>query len=318
MKAAIQDYQRMQRDMADFQELVALKSTYDEFSSWLKTYSGQEYIVQRAKMDRLHEEQLAAEREIARLEDEREHGEQKIAQAEAQSLEKQQLHTALIQRIQSDPVTKEREEKNANIIVCTEKIRQREQKRDEQLNLLKQHLSAWHRRLSEVSESPAHEELGVSTVRELLQTLNLFSQYTKENFASLAPLALEEANGKLETLRNAALALQSGWRNQRTEIKRCAEDCRTQLETLKKGVKSYPKDLLALRKFLQDSLSAQYEREVPVHILADLISITDPVWVNVTEGYLRRQKLYILTEPKYYREAVQLLKKYSCLRDQCH
>lgn len=39
--------------------------------------------------------------------------------------------------------------------------------------------------------------------------------------------------------------------------------------------------------------------------------ITDPVWVNVVEGYLRRQKFYLLTEPERYRDAVRLFKRYS-------
>ena len=315
MKAAIHDYQRMQRDMADFQErqheLEELKSIYDEFSSRLETYSGQEYIVQRAKVDRLREEQRAAEQEMIRLENEKEQCEREDEKIEALSQEKQQLHAELLQRINEDPATREREEKAALIDTCTAKISERERERDNQLDLLGQRLSAWSRRLTEVCHSPAGELLGRETVNELSQALNLFGQYTKETFIRMDPLKLEEANGRLEALRNDVLSLQTGWRNLRTEAKRRVEEYRTQLEELKKGVKSYPKDLLALRGFLQDTLSARHGRDVQVSILADLISITDPAWVNVTEGYLRRQKLYLMTEPEYYREAVRLLKTYS-------
>lgn len=315
MKAAIHDYQRMQRDMADFQErqreLEELKSIYDEFSSRLETYSGQEYIVRRAKVDRLREEQRAAEQEMIRLENEKEQCEREDEEIEALSQEKQQLHVELLQRINEDPATREREEKAALIDTCTAKISERERERDNQLNLLGQRLSAWSHRLTEVSHSHAGKVLGREKVNELSQALNLFGQYTLETFIRMDPLKLEEANGRLEALRNDVLSLQTGWRNLRTEAKRRVEEYRAQLEELKKGVKSYPKDLLALRGFLQDTLSERHGCGVQVSILADLISITDPAWVNVTEGYLRRQKLYLLTEPEYHREAVRLLKTYS-------
>ena len=65
MKTAIHEYHRMQRDMADFQErqkeLEALMEIYQEFSTRLETYQTQEYIVHRAKVDHLLEEQSPIE-----------------------------------------------------------------------------------------------------------------------------------------------------------------------------------------------------------------------------------------------------------------
>jgi len=86
---------------------------------------------------------------------------------------------------------------------------------------------------------------------------------------------------------------------------------RTKLEDLKKGIKSYPTDLILLKDHLQAMLSKQHGGAVQVFILADIISITDSIWVNVIEGYLRRQKLYLFVEPKHYREAVRIFKEYS-------
>jgi uncharacterized protein YPO0396 len=315
MRAAIHEYQQMQRDMADFQErqreLEEIKGTYSEFSARLETYRSQEYIVRRAGVDRLREEQQAAEDRMRQLEDDRENCEREDEQLGRSLEEKQQRQEELTRLISTDPATVRRNELTNAAESCGEKIKTRENQRDVQIQLLGQRISAWKRRLNEASEGPAGEELNRGKILELSRELGLFSQYTKDNFERLDPLALGEVNGRLENLRNEALVLQTGWKNQRTEAKRRAEDYREQLEALKKGIKSYPKDLLALREHLQDTLSNTHGAQVRVFILADLVTITEQAWVNVIEGYLRRQKLYLLTEPKYYREAVHLLKKYS-------
>ena len=315
MKAAIHEYQRMQRDMADFQErqreLEDLRGVYSEFDSRLETYQAQEYMVQRAKADRLLEEQAAAENEMRRLENELEQHNRQEAQLEVLTLEKQVQQAELVQLITDDPDNKRRKDLQNAIDLCNKDIAIREKRRDEQLLLLDQRISAWRRHLERISESSVADHFQRADIAELGRVLGLYGQYTKESFSSLDPLGLSEANNRLEQFRNHALAMQTTWKTQRNEANRQVEEYRAQLTELKRGIKSYPKDLLTLRAFLQDNLSEQSEQPIEVSIFADLITITDPVWVNVTEGYLRRQKLYLLTEPKCYRQAVALLKKFS-------
>lgn len=80
----------------------------------------------------------------------------------------------------------------------------------------------------------------------------------------------------------------------------------------KKGDQDIPQGAAGLAGFpLQNGLSQRTGRPVQVAILADLLTITDPIWVSVVEGYLRRQKFYLLTEPEQYQEAARLFKRYS-------
>ena len=315
MKSAIQEYQRMQRDMADFQErqqeLEVLKGIHSEFDTRLETYQAQEYMVQRAKADRLLEEQTAAEDEMRRLEDELEQHNQQDAKLELLTKEKQAWQAELVRLLADDPDNKRRKNLQSNIELCKKEITIRVKRRDEQLLLLGQRILAWKRHLERIFESSISEYFEHIDIAGLGRALGLYGQYTKENFSSLDPLGLSEINNRLEQFRNHALAMQTTWKTQRNEANRRVEDYRAQLTELRKGIKSYPKDLLTLRAFLQDNLSAQNGQSIKVSILADLITITDSVWINVTEGYLRRQKLYLLTEPQYYRQAVALLKKFS-------
>lgn len=315
MRTAIHEYHRMQRDMTDFQErqkeLKTLMDIYQEFSGWLETYQSQEYIVNRAKVDRLQEERQAAEAEMAQLEDEREQLNQQSETLEKCAEENLKKQMELQGKISSDPATTRRRELQSKLETCNGRIRELEAQRDRQSLLLKQRMSAWRRRLAETAESAAGTDLDQEKTLELIQIFGAYEQRTKESFPQIDLSALRHANYRLELLRNQALTLQTTWKAQRDESRQRANEYRTQLEELKKGIKAYPRELLALRDFLQNELSRRSGRPVRVNILADLLTITDPVWVNVVEGYLRRQKFYLLTEPERYRDAVRLFKRYS-------
>jgi len=315
MKTAIHEYHRMQRDMADFlarqAELKVLSGIHDEFSSRLDTYRIQEYIVYRAKVERLLDEQRAAEAEMQRLEDEREELNRKEAHLDDVAEALFQRHSELEQIISNDPATTRSQELQAALKACSEEISSIEDQRDKQLLRLQQQTAAWIRRITETLDSAASEELDRTALAELQQALNVYRLYTKDNFGKMEPLALAEVNGRLELQRNNMLAQQTGWKNERTAMQRNLQSYKDQLTKLQNGQKSYPSDLLALRDFIQEGLAKKYGKAVQVSILADLINITEGKWANVIEGYLRRQKFYLLTEPQHYREAVGLLKQYT-------
>lgn len=315
MRTAIHEYHRMQRDMTDFQErqkeLRVLMEIYQEFSNRLETYQSQEYIVCRAKTDRLWEEHKAADAEMVRLDKEREQMNQRIETLEKLLGENLQKQMELTGKIKSDPATTRRQDLQSKAEACSKRIQELEAQRDMQLLLLKQRMSAWTRRLSETARSAAGTELGKEKTLLLMHTFGTYEQHTKESFPQIDLPNLHAANLQLDQLRNQALTLQTEWKSQRNETQQKAEEYRTQLEKLKKGIKTYPKELLALRDFLQGELSRRSGKPVHVSILADLLTITEPVWVDVVEGYLRRQKFYLLTEPENHQEAVRLFKRYS-------
>ena len=76
-------------------------------------------------------------------------------------------------------------------------------------------------------------------------------------------------------------------------------DVRSKIADLKKGIKPYPVYVQMLKKHLDQSLPQ-------VSILADLLEIRDPRWRNAIEGYLDRQKFYLLVPGIDYREALHI------------
>jgi len=82
------------------------------------------------------------------------------------------------------------------------------------------------------------------------------------------------------------------------------EDCRLHISELEKDIKPFDPKMIWFRDELVRHLSEKYGRVVQVDILADLLEIKTHRWVNVIEGYLNRQKQYLLVEPEAYEEAM--------------
>ena len=75
---------------------------------------------------------------------------------------------------------------------------------------------------------------------------------------------------------------------------------------LEEGRKAYPKEVEEARHLLQSQLSAQYEKEISVYVLADLLEIKNDEWRNAVEGYLANDKLLLVVEPEYAKTAMEI------------
>jgi uncharacterized protein YPO0396 len=78
------------------------------------------------------------------------------------------------------------------------------------------------------------------------------------------------------------------------------EDCEDRIADLKRNVKPFDGRVSWFRDELTRVLAEQFGRPVRVAVLADLLDIPNPRWINVIEGYLHKQKQYLLVEPEAY------------------
>lgn len=91
-------------------------------------------------------------------------------------------------------------------------------------------------------------------------------------------------------------------RSLRKEIKVLEAD----LAELSMGKKAYPRELEAARNEIQQKLYEVCGKHIPVRILADMLDIRDEKWRNAIEGYLGWNKLSLIVEPKYCKEAMKI------------
>ncbi len=90
------------------------------------------------------------------------------------------------------------------------------------------------------------------------------------------------------------------------KIKRKENEARDELKELKQGKKAYPRELEEARYELRNRLHDRCKKFVNVQILADLLDIRDDQWHNAVEGYLGNNKLLLIVEPEYAREALAI------------
>ena len=97
---------------------------------------------------------------------------------------------------------------------------------------------------------------------------------------------------------------QPSLQNERDECVQRQRETAARLQKLQANVKDYPAEILALQSCLRHELGA----EAAVDILADVLEIADgqEQWRAAVEGYLNSQKFYLLIEPQYYQQAVDV------------
>ncbi|MEK5180352.1 ATP-binding protein [Paenibacillus sp. FSL P4-0288] len=118
---------------------------------------------------------------------------------------------------------------------------------------------------------------------------------------------------ELNRLRKDLAAVQNDIKNQQQEAMAVIRDLRKneqqlkeELDQLKSGNKAYPKELEMARLYIQRRLSEEHGEYVQVEILADLLDIRDDKWRNAVEGYMANNKLALIVEPKYARDALRI------------
>lgn len=91
-------------------------------------------------------------------------------------------------------------------------------------------------------------------------------------------------------------------------------ELQNRLSALEKKQLSYPGYVENLKGLIEKEF-VQRGIESKVYILAELLEITDEKWRDAVEGYLNRQKFYLVVEPEYYNVAIKV---YDRHRDRIH
>lgn len=89
-------------------------------------------------------------------------------------------------------------------------------------------------------------------------------------------------------------------------IKKEEKNAREELKELKQGRKAYPSEVEEAKYELRTRLQERCGKLVPVQILADLLDIKDEKWHNAVEGYMGNNKLLLVVEPKYVKDALEI------------
>lgn len=122
--------------------------------------------------------------------------------------------------------------------------------------------------------------------------------------------------GELERLQKSLLEIRDSLEIERTDtvttlnrVKKEEKEIKEELRELKQGKKAYPRELEEARFELRKRLHERVGKLVNVQILADLLDVKDERWHNAVEGYLGNNKLLLIVEPKYAKDAMEIYRE---------
>jgi uncharacterized protein YPO0396 len=72
------------------------------------------------------------------------------------------------------------------------------------------------------------------------------------------------------------------------------------LKGLENNQLTYDPMITRLRQSIIEGVKQQYNVDVNVHILCELLEVTDPQWQDTIEDYLGRQRFNLIVEPRYF------------------
>ena len=128
----------------------------------------------------------------------------------------------------------------------------------------------------------------------------------KFNKKSISEEEMTRLQENFQTLKEELEEERSGLETSLRKLKAEENEYKAELKELKQGKKAYPNELEQARYELRGRLTEKVGKFVNVHILADLLDIKDERWHNAVEGYLGNNKLLLVTEPKYAKDAMEI------------
>lgn len=126
------------------------------------------------------------------------------------------------------------------------------------------------------------------------------------------PLAdqLQDLAGCMKTFTDTAAWSARQLREQQTAAETTRQTCRQQLLELRSGIKQFPNPgIKRLQSLIAQTLTERHGQAISVWIIADELEIADPRWTDALEGYLHTQKFYLLVEPAWFEEALDIYDK---------
>lgn len=157
----------------------------------------------------------------------------------------------------------------------------------------------------------------LNRIRSALQHIHEYSTVTASEISALEQTEMDipRRNSIVIEIERAFEKAESNIQNQLADTKAELKVLEQALNQLSKEIKdleqnklTYDRNVTMLKEAIQREFSARGIVS-EVHILADLLEISDSKWQNAVEGYLNSQRFYIIVEPVYYDIAAEVYDK---------
>lgn len=161
----------------------------------------------------------------------------------------------------------------------------------------------------DVIQGEMSEEQAICAIDNLRRLLKRISHFSELNLGDTSLKYFSEIKEAYEQALCAAKPIAERYSDEKREKNRQINILNEEIETLNSGRKPYPLNAVKLKKAIQEELAKQYDRDITVDFLADLIDVTDHEWKNAVEGVLGDSRMNIIVAPKYFMDAYYIYKR---------
>jgi energy-coupling factor transporter ATP-binding protein EcfA2 len=301
MQSDIRQYKNLEEDARKTEERIGflreINKVNQDYEKEKEKYNQQHYIVVRAEKEEYLEKERQLKKEISKKEELiRQHQEQMRSLAEENKKIKKELDALEKEYLTSDIVQREKflrqelDKLNGDIERLQTGI-------DNAFNQLKHYGQLWVVQLEKLNKA------GFRVTEEYGSLAEHMDALVKEQIISFS---FERAASQMKQLLQEVNDYKVELKKRYNQLKEDLNNLTITVENLEKGIKPFPYQITALKRLLEKELFDKYKKTVEVSVLADLLEIRNPEWRNAIEGYLDKQKFYLLVPENYYMDALRI------------
>lgn len=143
----------------------------------------------------------------------------------------------------------------------------------------------------------------------LCENLENLKNIRADDLGEYSAAFFEKINEQFNLLKNHLFPIIADIKSREENLKDKAEQLKEAISKLKKGIMQYPEKAQKLKDVISTELYRLHGHSVKADFFADLIDVTDEEWHNAVEGYLNTQRMNLIIDPKYFKDAYQIYKR---------
>lgn len=173
---------------------------------------------------------------------------------------------------------------------------------------IRRNCDKWLAMISAAKEKENSDEFS-ELAKPLCEKLEILKNIREDNLGDYSISFFEKINEQFTLLKNYLFPIISDFTVRLNHLKDESEQLKEAISKLEKGIMQYPEKAQRFKDVVATELYKLHGHSVKVDFFADLIDITDEEWHNAVEGYLNTQRMNLIIDPQYFKDAYLIYKR---------
>ncbi len=143
----------------------------------------------------------------------------------------------------------------------------------------------------------------------LCESINRLENIREDNIGDHSVGFFRDISSQYNSIKMYASPVWAETAGKLIKVRQDRQELEAAIEKLESGIMQYPEKAQAFKDAVAYGLYKKYGHTVNVDFFADLIDVSNDEWHNAVEGYLNTQRMNLIIEPEYFRDAYNIYKE---------